>query len=151
EIEPRSRRILCYLPSLLQSCLTIAIPAKLEQTLSMSGSRKRQRNLRNYARFWSATVLCRFKSFIFIIISLVPFFVAALLSPASTFAQPNQPSLESGFLHPPDSARPGVYWFWVDGNVTGEGITADLEAMKRVGLGAALLFNVTQNLPRGAI
>lgn len=46
--------------------------------------------------------------------------------------------LGAGFLNPPDSARPWVYWFWLDGNITKEGITADLEAMRRVGLGGAL-------------
>ncbi len=47
-------------------------------------------------------------------------------------------ALEDQFLTPPASARPWVYWFWLDGNVTKEGITADLEAMQRVGLGGAL-------------
>jgi hypothetical protein len=46
--------------------------------------------------------------------------------------------LEAGFRNPPDTARPWVYWFWLDGNITAEGITADLEAMQRVGLGGAL-------------
>jgi hypothetical protein len=45
---------------------------------------------------------------------------------------------EKSFANPPDSARPMVFWFWLNGNVTEEGITADLEAMKRVGLGGAL-------------
>src|SRR5712671_5414265 len=60
-------------------------------------------------------------------------------------------TLDQGFSNPPDSARPCVYWFWVDGNVTREGITADLEAMRRVGLGGALLFDVTQEIPRGPV
>ena len=46
--------------------------------------------------------------------------------------------LEAGFIRPPDSARPWVYWFWLDGNLTKEGVTADLEAMQRAGLGGAL-------------
>jgi hypothetical protein len=46
--------------------------------------------------------------------------------------------LGAGFVHPPDTARPWVYWFWLDGNITQEGITADLEAMHRAGLGGAL-------------
>ena len=40
--------------------------------------------------------------------------------------------LSSHFSTPPDSARPWVFWFWLDGNISREGITADLEAMKRV-------------------
>ena len=43
--------------------------------------------------------------------------------------------LAQGFARPPDSARPWVYWFWLNGNIAREGITADLEAMQRVGIG----------------
>jgi len=46
--------------------------------------------------------------------------------------------LVKAFQSPPDSARPWAYWFWINGNVTKEGITADLEAMRQVGLGGAL-------------
>jgi len=59
--------------------------------------------------------------------------------------------LESGFINPPNSARPGVYWFWVDGNVSREGITADLNAMKGVGIGAVLLMDVSQQIPSGPV
>ena len=37
--------------------------------------------------------------------------------------------LEKGFVRPPDSARPWVYWFPLDGNITSNGITLDLEAI----------------------
>ncbi len=57
--------------------------------------------------------------------------------------------LERGFLDPPASARPWVYWFWLDGNITREGITADLEAMKRVGIGGVLIMEVDQGAPKG--
>jgi hypothetical protein len=56
-----------------------------------------------------------------------------------------------GFLHPPDSARPWVNWFWLDGNITREGITADLEAMQRVGIGGVLLMDITLDIPRGPV
>jgi hypothetical protein len=57
--------------------------------------------------------------------------------------------LERGFIHPPDSARPWVYWFWLNGNITSNGITADLEAMKRVGIGGVLIMEVDQGAPVG--
>jgi hypothetical protein len=57
--------------------------------------------------------------------------------------------LERGFTHPPDSARPWVYWFWLSGNITSNGITADLEAMKRVGVGGVLIMEVDQGAPVG--
>ena len=44
-------------------------------------------------------------------------------------------NLEQGFLNPPDSARPGVYWYFMDGNLSKESVTKDLEAMKEAGIG----------------
>jgi hypothetical protein len=58
-------------------------------------------------------------------------------------------ALAEGFTSPPDSARPWVYWFWLDGNITREGITADLEAMRRVGIGGVLIMEVAQGIPPG--
>lgn len=60
-------------------------------------------------------------------------------------------SLEAGFQSPPDSAKPQTWWHWMNGNVTKEGITADLEAMKEIGLGGAEIFNVDSGIPAGPI
>ncbi|MCX6622083.1 MAG: glycosyl hydrolase, partial [Acidobacteria bacterium] len=57
--------------------------------------------------------------------------------------------LANGFQHPPDSAWPWVYWFWSDGNITPEGVTADLEAMHRVGIRGVLIMEVDQGIPQG--
>ena len=45
---------------------------------------------------------------------------------------------------PPQAARPWCYWYWVNGNVDEETVTADLEAMKQAGFGGVLLLD-----PRG--
>ena len=37
-------------------------------------------------------------------------------------------ALDADFCNPPDLARPWVYWFWINGNISKEGITADLES-----------------------
>ncbi len=58
-------------------------------------------------------------------------------------------ALEQGFFSPPESAKPWQYWFWMNGNITKEGITADLEAMKRVGIGGALIFDIALASTRG--
>ena len=60
-------------------------------------------------------------------------------------------SLEKNFSHPPAAARPWVYWFWNNANVTSNGITADLEAMQRVGIGGVLIMDVLERFapPRG--
>jgi len=52
-------------------------------------------------------------------------------------AQTPADALEQGFREPPDDAKPRVWWHWTGGNVTKEGITKDLEWMKRVGIGGA--------------
>ncbi len=65
-------------------------------------------------------------------------------------AQPGS-ELEKGFVRPPESARPWVYWFWLNGNITREGITADLEAMKRAGIGGVLIMEVDQGAPLGPV
>ncbi len=60
-------------------------------------------------------------------------------------------SLETDFANPPPSARPWVFWFWNNGNVTSNGITMDLEAMQRVGIGGVLIMDVVERYapPRG--
>lgn len=52
-----------------------------------------------------------------------------------------------GFGSPPFECGPWVYWFWLDVNVTREGITADLEAMKAVGIAGVLIMDVDQGTP----
>lgn len=59
--------------------------------------------------------------------------------------------LERHFQAPPPEARPWVYWFWLNGNITREGITADLEAMARVGIGGVLIMEVDQGAPAGPV
>ena len=56
-------------------------------------------------------------------------------------------SLESGFLNPPDSARPQTWWHWMNGNITRTGITADLEAMKQAGVGGATILGAALSGP----
>ena len=64
---------------------------------------------------------------------------------------PEHGRVEDSFLNPPESAKPWTWWHWIDGNITREGITHDLEAMSRAGLGGALIFNVKLGLPDGPV
>jgi hypothetical protein len=50
--------------------------------------------------------------------------------------------LEKLFRNPPAAARPWVFWHWVGGAVSREGITADLEAMKAGGIAGAYLMAI---------
>jgi predicted GH43/DUF377 family glycosyl hydrolase len=59
--------------------------------------------------------------------------------------------LQTDFANPPASARPWVFWFWNNANVTSNGITADLEAMQRAGIGGVIVMDVVERFapPRG--
>ncbi|WP_350212499.1 glycosyl hydrolase [Botrimarina sp.] len=50
--------------------------------------------------------------------------------------------LRAAFAEPPAAARPWVFWYWMHGRVSEEGITADLQAMKRAGLSGAYLMPI---------
>ncbi|NSW95203.1 MAG: hypothetical protein HPY62_10905, partial [Bacteroidales bacterium] len=56
--------------------------------------------------------------------------------------------LEAGFLNPPDEARPRVWWHWMNGNITKEGIRADLEWMRRVGIRGFQNFDAALATPQ---
>ena len=43
---------------------------------------------------------------------------------------------------PPEASRPWVIWYWMNGAISKEGITADLEAMKEAGVGGAYLMTI---------
>jgi hypothetical protein len=49
--------------------------------------------------------------------------------------------MQRDFANPPDASKPWVYWWWLDGVATPEGITADLEEMKKKGINGLLLFD----------
>ena len=60
-------------------------------------------------------------------------------------------SFAEAFLHPPSAAKPRVLWFWMNGNVTRDGITQDLEAMARIGVGGVLNFDAGTLIPQGPV
>ncbi len=60
-------------------------------------------------------------------------------------------TLEDGFHNPPHPAKPWVYWINMDGHFTKEGITADLESMKAVGIGGMIHMDVDVGVPRGKV
>ena len=59
--------------------------------------------------------------------------------------------LTQGFINPPDSTRPGVYWYFMDGNIDRNAITADLESMKEAGIGYVVFLEVNVGVPRGQV
>lgn len=69
----------------------------------------------------------------------------AILStlPFLASAQNHESALERGFKNPPESAWPRTWWHWTNSNVTKEGITKDLEWMKRAGIAGFQLADVS--------
>lgn len=73
--------------------------------------------------------------------------IACLIAFAAAASVRGAEVLEQGFEAPPASAKPHVWSHWVNGNVTLEGITADLEWMSRIGVGGLQLFDVGFHTP----
>ncbi len=73
--------------------------------------------------------------------------LAAFAAGACAFAG----ALEDGFANPPNENKPRVWWHWMNGNVSKAGITADLEAMAKAGVGGAHLFDVGCDIPAGPV
>ncbi len=59
--------------------------------------------------------------------------------------------LAQAFDAPSDAARPWVYWYFMDGNLNREGMTADLESMKKAGIGGGIFLEVNLGIPRGPV
>ncbi len=73
---------------------------------------------------------------------------AALLVTWTGAAGGPDDALARGFLDPPDTARPRVWWHWMNGNVTQEGIRADLAWMKRAGVAGFQNFDAGLETPQ---
>ena len=71
-----------------------------------------------------------------------------VIGAGSAWGQGSADPLKSGFENPPNGARPRVWWHWMNGNITQEGITADLEWMHRVGLGGYQNFDAALQTPQ---
>jgi hypothetical protein len=60
-------------------------------------------------------------------------------------------SIKRGFIDPPNTAKPGVYWYFMDGNMNKESMTKDLESMKKAGIGNVIFLEVNVGIPVGPV
>jgi hypothetical protein len=80
---------------------------------------------------------------------LIPIAVVLLVpGTIAAWGQAAVDSLRSGFENPPESARPRVWWHWMNGNITKEGIKLDLEWMHRSGIGGFQNFDAALSTPQ---
>ncbi len=83
-------------------------------------------------------------------ISPATFVFVLALTMLSCTAQPDD-QLKEAFKNPPDTSKPGVYWYFMDGNLSREGMTKDLESMKEVGISNLIFLEVGIGVPRGPV
>lgn len=86
----------------------------------------------------------------------MPLLLTLALLPGCTPGSVNNDStdiatLARNFDTPPADARPGVYWYFMDGNLSREGMTKDLEAMREAGIGYVVFLEVNVGVPRGKV
>src|SRR3989304_3130385 len=65
----------------------------------------------------------------------------AVLDPRGPTPPDPPVALEAGWRPPPAMSRARCWWWWLNGNVTKEAITRDLEEMKAKGLGGANIID----------
>ncbi|HZW71664.1 MAG TPA: glycosyl hydrolase [Hanamia sp.] len=75
-------------------------------------------------------------------------FIFMLLCFISNGQTKNADSLFSNFQTPPASAKIRVWWHWMNGNITKDGIQKDLEWMHRVGIGGFQNFDAALTTPQ---
>jgi hypothetical protein len=75
-------------------------------------------------------------------------FFALLLGLSPVFAD----DLDKVFQNPPARSEPYMYWYWLNNNVSAKGITADIEAMKKAGIGEVFIGHiVSDGIPEGDV
>ncbi len=50
--------------------------------------------------------------------------------------------LDDTFANPPDESKPWCYWYWLNNNISKDGVTKDLETMNKVGIKLAMIGNI---------
>jgi hypothetical protein len=85
-------------------------------------------------------------------VRLLPFLFLAwtLADPAfaASAVSPSKDDLLAGFTQPPPAAKPRVWWHWMNGNVTKDGIKKDLDWMKRIGIGGVDAIDASLDTPQ---
>jgi len=74
-----------------------------------------------------------------------------LIGPFFLSAHAQVAKMKIDFISPKDRYKPGVYWYFMDGNLSAGSITKDLEAMKKAGIGNLVFLEVNVGIPRGKV
>lgn len=61
-------------------------------------------------------------------------------------------SLEENFKTPQSNIKPGIYWYWINDNISKDGAIKDLEAMAQMNIGTVFIGNIgSQKGSRGNV
>lgn len=71
------------------------------------------------------------------------YIITALLS--LILSSCSSPEMERNFQNPPKEVQTAIYWYWISGNISKEGVIADLHAMKRAGINRAFIGDIGQD------
>ena len=66
----------------------------------------------------------------------------ALLALFAAFTNLHAAALDDGFRNPPEETKPWCYWYWLNNDISREGVTKDLETMAKVGIKRAMIGNI---------
>jgi hypothetical protein len=81
-------------------------------------------------------------SFLSLITTIALFAICSCSGTGSRRAEQDSfTAIEAGFRKP-DSMKLAVYWYWISGNISKEGVVRDLEAMKKAGINRAFIGNI---------
>ncbi len=91
-----------------------------------------------------------YEAFMKLFSTLTAVLIATASAAAPTGSAPRMIAdpLLAGFESPPNSARPRVWWHWMNGNITEQGIKLDLEWMHRIGIGGFQNFDAALHTPQ---
>ena len=84
-------------------------------------------------------------------IALSAFFLVSSCDNGKNLPSDKFQTIQSGFVTPHDSNSVWCYWYWIGDDISKEGITKDLEAMKEVGIGAAFIGNINPDEVDGPV
>lgn len=76
-----------------------------------------------------------------LIMGVDPIALASRRAAPAAAGEEGSDAMQRAFLDPSDAYKAGVYWWWLDGAASKEGITADMEALRQQGISYALIFN----------
>jgi hypothetical protein len=74
--------------------------------------------------------------------------LSLMLACSFSYAQDKKEDLLKEFVTPPNSAKPRVWWHWMNGNVSKDGIAKDLLWMNRIGIGGFMNFDAAMATPQ---